>query len=127
MDARSWAAALVRLLLQVALVAVAAVLAVCVLAMALCLAVAWSMRLAWARLTGRPAGAWHMGLDPAGRFWQAYRTYGAAGRRPGAGRAASAEAEPSPARAAAGPLPLRSRGQGVTDVESRPVGTEPPG
>jgi hypothetical protein len=118
--ARGWGAALVRLSAGIVLAAVVAAMAVFLLVVVLGLAGAWSLRVAWARLTGRPVGAWHMGFDPAGRF---RRAYGAAGRWQAGGRAGPAEAGPAAqpsARAFAGPLPLRSR-QGVTDVEARPV------
>ncbi|RMX08116.1 hypothetical protein D8I35_03040 [Corticibacter populi] len=43
----------------------------------------WSGRLLWARLTGRPVGAWTFRMDPRNGFQQAYRSVWS--RAPGAG------------------------------------------
>ncbi|KQM73086.1 hypothetical protein [Xylophilus sp. Leaf220] len=93
-------AGVVRFLLRLALVAMAAVLAVCLLFMVAVLLSVWGVRRVWARITGKPVPAWHMGFDPGARFRQAYSTAGQWSPRGAAARKDVVDAE-------------------VTDVEAR--------
>lgn len=93
-------AGVVRFLLRLALVAMAVVLAGCLVVLAAALLSVWSVRRVWARITGKPVPAWHMGFDPGARFKQAYSTAGQWSPRKGAARKDVVDAE-------------------VTDVEAR--------
>lgn len=91
-------AGLVRLMLQLALLAAGLVVAAGLVLAAAVLAVVFGLRLLWARLTGRPVilrfGG--MGVDPAAT-WRRYRSWQQEATRP-RGRAApqTAPGEPPP-------------------------------
>ena len=114
-------AALLRLALRVLVVALGLVAFVSLLAAVLVLGAVWGLRAAWARLTGRPATPWVMGIDPRAGFRTVFtssqRWSQAAGRTASAGAAGAAEAEPQGSRRG-GVLP---GSRDVTDVEAREV------
>lgn len=106
-------AGLVRLLLQLALLAAGMVFALGLMLVAAVLAVVFGLRLLWAKLTGRPVivrfGG--MGVDPAAS-WRRYRDWQQQATRP-RGAAARAEDEPSPYS------PPGALTQDVEDVEAK--------
>lgn len=65
---------LLRWLLRAVLVAAGLVFFVSLLCAALLLAALWLLRTLWARLTGRPAAAWRMPVDPRAGFARVYRS-----------------------------------------------------
>lgn len=109
-------AGLVRLLLQLALLAAGMVVAFGLVLVAAVLAVVFGLRLLWARITGRPVivrfGG--MGVDPAAS-WRRYRSWQQQATRPRGGDPRAA-GEPSPYS------PPGAITQDVEDVEAR----EPP-
>lgn len=88
---------LVRLLLQLALLAAGMVFAVGLMLVAAVLALVFGLRLLWGKLTGRPVivrfGG--MGVDPAAS-WRRYRDWQQQATRPRGAAAERAEDEPSP-------------------------------
>ncbi len=64
---------LTRWVLRLVVLALGAVLFLSVLAVGCVLALAWGLRLAWARLAGRPVTPW-MRVDPRGAWSQATRS-----------------------------------------------------
>jgi hypothetical protein len=81
-------AGLVRLLLQVALLAVGLVVAASIFVAFVLLAVGFGLRVLWGRIPGRPVTAFGMGIDPSGS-WRRYRDWQQQAtrrpQRPGAG------------------------------------------
>lgn len=67
-------AGLLRLLLQLALLAAGLVVAASILVAFAVLAVVFGLRLLWARITGRPVTAFGLGIDPTGS-WRRYRSW----------------------------------------------------
>ena len=64
---------LARWTLRLVVVAMGAVLFLSVLAVACVLVLAWGLRLAWARVTGRPVAPWRQ-VDPRGAWSRATRS-----------------------------------------------------
>lgn len=107
-------AGLVRLLLQLALLAAGMVVALGLVLVAAVLAIVFGLRLLWARITGRPVivrfGG--MGVDPAAS-WRRYRAWQQQATRPQRQEEARAAGEPSPFS------PPGAITQDVEDVEAR--------
>lgn len=109
-------AGLIRFVVRLVLVAVGLVFFLSLLAAGLVLALAWSLRLAWARLTGRPATPWAARIDPRTAWNTVYRS----GGRWGAGPSVhSAQDERPEVPAHRRPLP---GAEDVTDVQPREPG-----
>ncbi|QXL85716.1 hypothetical protein [Comamonas sp. NLF-1-9] len=64
----------IRWSLRLALIAMGALLFLSLLLAGGILALAWSLRAAWARLTGRPVAPWVMRMDPRHGFSTVYRS-----------------------------------------------------
>ncbi|MFT3719802.1 hypothetical protein [Pseudorhodoferax sp.] len=110
-------AGLVRLMLQLALLAAGLAVAAGLVLVACVLAVVFGLRLLWARLTGRPVVVRFggMGVDPAAS-WRRYRDWQQQATRPRGAAAARAE------RAEGAPSPYSPPGaitQDVEDVEAK--------
>lgn len=112
-------AGLIRFVVRLVLVAVGLVFFLSLLAAGLVLALAWSLRLLWARLTGRPATPWAARIDPRTAWNTVYRS---GGRWGGAGRPAPGGAdERAEVPAHRRPLP---GAEDVTDVQPREPGSQ---
>lgn len=110
-------AGLIRFLVRLVLVAVGLVFFLSLLAAGLVLALAWGVRLAWARLTGRPVTPWAARIDPRTAWNTVYRS-GARWRRTDDAPPGAPEARPqTPVHLR--PLPGADE---VTDVQPREPG-----
>lgn len=112
-------AGVLRLLLQVVVIAMGLVMFASLLVAVMVLALVWALRAGWARLTGRPVAPWVMRVDPRTGFRTVFRSTErwSSGRRGAAPAAADASDEASASRRG-GILPGAAE---VTDVEAREV------
>lgn len=65
---------LLRLVVQLVLVAVGVVFFLSVLAVAALLALVWALRYGWAKLTGKPVTPWAMKMSPRSGFTTVFRS-----------------------------------------------------
>lgn len=96
-------AGVLRLLLQVVLLAFGLVVAASIFVAVALLAVVLGLRVLWGRLTGRPVTAFGIGIDPSGS-WRRYRDW-------------QQQATRRPARGAAADDTPGARGRDAQDVE----------
>ncbi len=109
----------VSLVVKLFVVVAAAVVFLSLLVAMLLLAAHWGLRVLWARITGKPAAPWVMGVDPRSA-WRATARREAA--RPPDKPPPEQEPPAPPQAGAAGPLmrPLPGTEE-VTDVQARDV------
>ena len=112
-------AGVLRLLVRVLVVAMGLVLFASLLVAAMVLALVWSLRAAWARMTGRPVTPWVMRMDPRTGFHTVFRTTERwTSARPRAAPDAHGAGDEATASRRGGVLPGAAE---VTDVEAREV------
>ena len=112
-------AGVLRWVLRIVLVAMGLVMFLSLLAAALVLALVWSLRAAWARITGRPVIPWVMRMDPRTGFHTVFRTTERwTSARPRAAPDAQGAGDEATASRRGGVLPGAAE---VTDVEAREV------
>ena len=85
-------AGVLRWVLRLVALVMGVVFVLSLLAAAAVLAAAWGVGALWARLTGRPAAAWFMRVDPRAG-WSTVRRSTARWTAPGAARARQARAD----------------------------------
>ena len=112
-------AGVLRLLVRVLVVAMGLVLFASLLVAVMVLALVWSLRAAWARMTGRPVTPWVMRMDPRTGFHTVFRsTERWTTARPRSADAAHDATDEAAASRRGGVLPGAAE---VTDVEAREV------
>ena len=110
-------AGVLRLLLRVVVIAMGLVLFASLLVAVMVLALVWSLRAAWARITGRPVTPWVMRMDPRTGFSTAFRSTQRWSSAPRAAASPPDEGAPEAAASRRGGI-LPGAGE-VTDVEAR--------